>query len=497
MSLIASTALYLLADYAYLYYKGKASLDEYGRLGRATEALGITVVVAIWGWWAAPQVFNSELSGMGGFFIYGVLFVVCSLILLYFGHYLFAPIGVGAALSTIVVALGTLVTMGVVSSSSEEIPAFVGPFFVAATVGCQFVGAYLVSALYAFAETDTEEPDPVPAELPAPDSSDQSATPSLQTGNLETHHPAESASHNRSASPVGASDHRLSSAALDQYSYDWQYSNTEFADIGGYYEIKSELDSKVIEPIRSAGADDDRFSRFGIEPARGIMFYGPPGTGKTMFARALAGELSAPFLELSPGDVTSRWINASSEQIKALFDEADSIGRCVIFLDEAEHLFGARDVSDLSSHVEDRKVTSEFLAQLSREGREAIVVSATNRPGDIDPAILRPGRLATHFEIDLPDEETRHAILEIHLAGVPSSLSGEELAALGAQNRGLTGAELEELVLEARRNAATRDAETITREDFPPGERLAEESESNQSQTSSLPNFGDQSRGYQ
>jgi SpoVK/Ycf46/Vps4 family AAA+-type ATPase len=256
--------------------------------------------------------------------------------------------------------------------------------------------------------------------------------------------------------------------------YGWRDSGTSFSDIGGYYDLKDALHEDVLEPLRAAQRGDDRYSRFGIEPERGILLYGPPGTGKTMFARALAGELDIPFVELSPADVTSMWVNESSDQVKTLFSEADEIGQCIIFLDEAEHLFGAREHTAKSAHAEDRKVTSEFLAQLTRDDREAIVVSATNRPGDIDRAILRPGRLTAHFEVGLPDEEARHAILKTHLEDIPSAVSGDEFAALARHTGGLTGADLANLVGQARRSAAHRNARAVTRDDFPSEDALEE-----------------------
>jgi SpoVK/Ycf46/Vps4 family AAA+-type ATPase len=285
------------------------------------------------------------------------------------------------------------------------------------------------------------------------------------------------------------------SPPLEEFRYDWRYSETSFDDIGGYYELKTALDGDVLKPLRAAQTGDDRYSRFDIEPERGILLYGPPGTGKTMFARALAGELDIPFVELSPADVTSMWVNESSDQIKTLFDEADEIGQCIVFLDEAEHLFGARDHTGKSAHAEDRKVTSEFLAQLTRDDREAIVVSATNRPGDIDRAILRPGRLTAHFEVGLPDDEARHAILEAHLNGIPSTVSGQELATLADRTEGLTGADLANLVEQARRSAAHRNAEAVTRDDFPPEEVLDELSAelASENETGELPESDDSS----
>ena len=136
-------------------------------------------------------------------------------------------------------------------------------------------------------------------------------------------------------------------------------------------------------------------------------------------------------------------------------------------------------------------MTSEFLAQLTHEDREAIVVAATNRPGDIDRAILRPGRLAAHFEIGLPDEEARTAILRTHLTDVPSSLSDAEYANLATHTAGMTGADLADLVDEARRNAADRDARVLTRDDFPSTEDLQVIATELEPETDDLPTVDD------
>ena len=258
-----------------------------------------------------------------------------------------------------------------------------------------------------------------------------------------------------------------------EYEYNWTHSDVRFTDIGGYYDVKDRLSEEVLQPVRATAQGDDRYDRFGIEPSRGILLYGPPGTGKTLFARALAGELDVPFVELGPADVTSKWINEGPQRIRQLFEEAASIGPCVIFLDEAEHLFGGRDVGAGGAHAEDRKITSELLVHLTADDRSAIVIGATNRPGDIDPAILRPGRLATHLEIGLPNEESRQAIFQAKLEGVPHSLTGGELATLAARTEGLTGAEIHDLVDTAKRSAATRGAGELSMPDFPSAEGLA------------------------
>jgi SpoVK/Ycf46/Vps4 family AAA+-type ATPase len=95
-----------------------------------------------------------------------------------------------------------------------------------------------------------------------------------------------------------------------------------------------------------------------------------------------------------------------------------------------------------------------------------IVVGATNRPEDVDPAILRPDRLAAQFELGLPGEESRHAIFQSKLREVPHDLTGEQLARLARETAGYSGADLEQLVTDAKRQAARRDAEAVSLEDF-------------------------------
>ena len=280
----------------------------------------------------------------------------------------------------------------------------------------------------------------------------QAKTPCLEDEKIES-------------SPPGAL--RAPVRAPNNYEYNWTYSVLRFDDIGGYYDVKHRLAEEVLQPVRAATRGDDRYDRFGIEPSRGILFHGPPGTGKTLFARALAGELNVPFAELGPADMTSKWINEGPQRVRQLFEEAASVGPCIIFLDEAEHLFGGRNVGAGGAHAEDRKITSELLVHLTAEDRTAIVIGATNRPEDIDPAIVRPGRIATHVEIGLPREESRHAILQAKLDDVPHELTGDQLAILAGHTAGLSGAEIEELVTDAKRKAARRDAQTVSVEDFP------------------------------
>jgi len=118
-----------------------------------------------------------------------------------------------------------------------------------------------------------------------------------------------------------------------------------------------------------------------------------------------------------------------------------------------------------------------LLVHLTAEDRTAIVVGATNRPEDIDPAILRPGRLATQVKIGLPGEESRHAILQVKLEDVPHDLTGDQIAILASYTDGCSGADIEELVTDAKRRAARRDANAVSFEDFATLEDLGTDSD--------------------
>jgi len=489
----------LLVDLAYAVFRSAKWFPAYGWKGRALEAVLITTPVT---WWflnfaeSTPE----SVAALILMAVYGVVAIALAFVFsTVTDRMLYPPILAGWVL-TIPTILGLFFLEEIVE---EFVPGSYIPiisFLEMSLYG--LVMAFVAYKMLGFIDSGREEDEfgpysdrlsplsnePLPAKSvpgPSSDSHDSTTPPSRQ----KKYHHKEVGMHSSEQE-----SHRARPTFSD-LSYDWRYSETSFDDIGGYYELKTALDEDVLKPLRAAQTGDDRYSRFDIEPERGILLYGPPGTGKTMFARALAGELDIPFVELSPADVTSMWVNESSDQIKTLFDEADKIGQCIVFLDEAEHLFGARDHTGKSAHAEDRKVTSEFLAQLTRDDREAIVVSATNRPGDIDRAILRPGRLTAHFEVGLPDDEARHAILEAHLNGIPSTVSDQELATLADRTEGLTGADLANLVEQARRSAAHRNAEAVTRDDFPPEEVLDELSAelASENETGELPESEDSS----
>ena len=147
----------------------------------------------------------------------------------------------------------------------------------------------------------------------------------------------------------------------------------------------------------------------------GLLLYGPPGTGKTLLAKAVAKESGATVLEVSGADILSMYVGESEKHVKAIFSLAKklaSYGGCVIFIDEADALFGSRSSS--SNRTSHREIINQFLREWDgMNNLSAFVMVATNRPFDLDDAVLR--RLPRRLLVDLPTERDREAILRIHL----------------------------------------------------------------------------------
>lgn len=196
---------------------------------------------------------------------------------------------------------------------------------------------------------------------------------------------------------------------------------------------------------------------------KGVLLSGPSGTGKTMFARALAATCAVKLIATS----YARWqakgyLNDFLKAMQKSFREAKDAAPTILFIDELD-AFGSRDGAEGSNASYDIKAINGLLEELDGiDGREGvIVVAACNHPQMVDTAILRAGRLDRHVEISLPDMGTREAIFRMHLHGC---LSEDDHRAFAAATEGLSGAEIEKVVRNARRTARRRRSST-TRED--------------------------------
>jgi SpoVK/Ycf46/Vps4 family AAA+-type ATPase len=245
------------------------------------------------------------------------------------------------------------------------------------------------------------------------------------------------------------------------FTFGWKSApSTRFSDVGGMDDLKREMLRSVIRPLSHT---DAAYERFNVSPPNGILLYGPPGTGKTHFARAIAGELGHPYLELSAGDIKSRWVNESTEQVNQLFNEAEQFERCVIFVDEIDALLAGRG-NDL--HREHAQVVNEFLAHLDDDDPSFLLIAATNRADLLDEAATRRGRFDQQYEVGLPDKEARKLIFRVRLRELPSDLDDNEYETLAEQTADRSAADIVGMVDDAAMRAAERDAEVITKDDL-------------------------------
>jgi len=216
-----------------------------------------------------------------------------------------------------------------------------------------------------------------------------------------------------------------------------------YEDIGG---ISNEI-KKVREMIELPLRHPEIFEKLGIEAPKGVLLYGPPGTGKTLLAKAVANESNAHFISISGPEIMSKFYGESEARLREIFKEAREKAPSIIFVDEIDSIAPKRE--EVTGEVE-RRVVSQMLSLM--DGLEArgkvIVISATNRPNAIDPALRRPGRFDREIEIKVPDKKGRKDILAIHSRNMPLS-DDVNMEKISSVSHGYVGADLEYLCKEA------------------------------------------------
>jgi len=212
-----------------------------------------------------------------------------------------------------------------------------------------------------------------------------------------------------------------------------------------------------------------------VEPPTGLLLGGPPGTGKTTIAKVLAAQARCSFYPVSGADVMSKWVGESEGNIRRLFDRARANRPSIVFIDEIDALAARRGtVESHDSHV------NQLLAEMDGVSgqRGLFVIGATNRPDQLDPAIVRGGRLSRTIVLGLPDEEGRLAMLRLHTSRMPTV--GVDVTDLARRAEGLSPADLKALCQEAglaamARTAAGSGEEAVTQSDFDEALRRSQE----------------------
>jgi cell division protease FtsH len=233
-------------------------------------------------------------------------------------------------------------------------------------------------------------------------------------------------------------------------------SSTTFSDVAGTQGAAEEL-REIVEFLRTPTA----FAAMGARVPKGVLLSGPPGTGKTLLARAVAGEAAVPFFTISGSEITGFVVGLGAHRIRSLFAKARKKGG-VIFIDEIDALGGARGRN--RSHNEDDRTLNQLLVEMDgfspTEG--VVVIGATNRPEDLDPALKRPGRFDRLVTVGLPTVDGRAAILRLHrerrAIPVGDEVDFERLARL---TPGASGADLANLLNEAAIAAVRTGSGTV------------------------------------
>ena len=237
---------------------------------------------------------------------------------------------------------------------------------------------------------------------------------------------------------------------------DEAFSTTTFANVAGNDGTVAEL-REIVEFLKSPG----KFDKVGARVPKGVLMYGPPGTGKTLMARAVAGESGVPFYAISGSEVTGFLIGLGASRLKGLFRKARKRGG-VIFIDELDALGSRR--GNNRSHNEDDRTLNQLLVEMDGfSQREAVlVIGATNRPEDLDQALLRPGRFDRSVAVGLPSVDEREAILRLHVTerSVPVA-QDVDLGRLARLMPQTSGADLANLVNEAAIVAARQGADIV------------------------------------
>src|SRR5438128_7013308 len=234
-----------------------------------------------------------------------------------------------------------------------------------------------------------------------------------------------------------------------------------WSDVAGAEEAKAEL-LEVVDFLRHP----KRFERLGARVPKGILLYGPPGTGKTLLAKAVAHESGAAFFSQSASAFVEMFAGLGAARIRKLFDEARKHAPAIVFIDELDAVGAPRTGHGFNR--EQDQTLNQLLVELDGfEGAEQVVVmGASNRIQDLDPALLRPGRFDRQLLVPPPDLAGREAILRVHTRGKPLSIDHVELATVARQTSGLTGAELANVCNEAAIKAGRRGDAAIAQADF-------------------------------
>src|SRR5918992_3405484 len=235
-------------------------------------------------------------------------------------------------------------------------------------------------------------------------------------------------------------------------------SNVTWDEVAGLDEAKAEM-REVVDFLR----DPKRFERLGARVPKGILLHGPPGTGKTLLAKAVAHESGASFYSQSASAFVEMFAGLGAARIRKLFEQARTDAPAIVFIDELDAV-GMKRTGGGGGDREHDQTPNQLLLELdgfSKSEGQVIVMGASNRLDNLDPALLRPGRFDRQILVAPPDLAGREEILRVHSKGKPLA-PDVDLHVVARQTAGLTGADLANIANEAAILAAREDRSEIS-----------------------------------
>ena len=244
--------------------------------------------------------------------------------------------------------------------------------------------------------------------------------------------------------------------------YDKDKTTIRFHDVAGEDEAKENL-QEIVNYLH----DPNQFKSIGATMPKGILLVGPPGTGKTMLAKAVAGESNVPFFSISGSECVEMFVGMGASKVRSLFKDAKEKAPCIVFIDEIDAIGGKRNAGNFGGNDEREQTLNQLLTEMDGfEGNNGIVVlAATNRPENLDPALLRPGRFDRRVPVELPDLQGREDILKVHAKKVKTE-PGIDYNVVARMASGASGAELANIINEAALRAVREKRNAVSQKDL-------------------------------